>query len=98
MATAREFLLFLFNKRRNVKRKEFVQATGLRAELVKQLLSEIAVLKKKKNRVERVWKLLHPPDAEFMHKFPHVVDRHAHHWAEETGMYVVLPTKFFFLF
>ena len=55
---------------------------------MKHLLSEIAVLKKKKNRTERVWKLSLPPDTEFLEKYPDVVERHAHHWAEETGMCV----------
>lgn len=88
LATAREFLLYLFNKRKNVRRKEFVQATGQQEEAVKHLLSEMAVLKKKKNRTERVWKLSLPPDTEFLEKYPDVVERHAHHWAEETGMCV----------
>ncbi|EFC40021.1 predicted protein [Naegleria gruberi] len=74
-AAFREYLLYLFQTEKKVIRKKFVEKTGIEADRAKQLLEEVAVLKKvsqdadEDDELAAYWVLKYDVDQEFIDEF-----------------------------
>lgn len=73
---ARDFLLWLFTKRRHVSRVEYAKRVRIPDYDMKQLFNELAVLDKE----TRTWELVLPTDERFIAQFPDVVQRQNTFW------------------